>query len=458
MAEKIDLVIIGAGPAGIGATLEASRLGISTIIIDSFSQPGGQYYKLPPIEFNIESGQNIHSHPLVSGLNNRYIKILISTIVWGIFKEEDNFLLCLFGPKGTPRRIIAKQVILATGAFDRPVPFPGWTLPGVMLAGAVMSLLKNQLILPGKRVLLSGTGPLQIILASRLINAGAEVVALLDANPFPWKGLRFIRDVWGQWERLDEGWNSIHVMTKAGLSIKWGHTVKWVEGNTQVERAVIGKVDQSTKTTLEVDTVCLGYGFIPSAQLSLQAGCQHKYSYHTNSFTPVRDEWLQTSIPGLFVAGDGGGIGGKDVALIEGRLAASRVGIHLGIPIDSDKIERLYRELACQRRFAGVLNALFPFPQLLWDLVNKDTIICRCEEVTVADIQRAISEGATTLNAIKNITRAGMGRCQGRMCTGTIAHIISESLGIETKDIVYSIPRPPVIPIPVEGVLEEELN
>jgi thioredoxin reductase/bacterioferritin-associated ferredoxin len=455
MNEKIELAIIGAGPAGMGAAHEAARFNIPAIMIDAYQQAGGQYHKMPPREFNFNDDQDQKGEQLISELSHSGVRVFTDTVVWGIFPEEDRYLLCLFGPKGIPRRIHAKHVIIAPGAYDRPVPFPGWTLPGVILAGAALSLVKTQYILPGKRILLCGTGPLQWVLANRLINAGAEITGVLDANQFPWMGWRFASNVWGQWERLKEGWDSIKNMSKTGVFIQWGKSILRAEGNGKVERAVIGKPGSSKVKTLDVDTICLGYGFVPSSQLSLQAGCDHKYDIKTNSYTAVRDDWLQTTLPGIFIAGDGSGIGGKDVAILEGRLAGMGAARMMGLDVEPDEEKRLRRELINQRRFTAVLDGLFPFPRKMWDLISEDVTVCRCEEVTVGDVQQAVKEGATTLNAVKAITRAGMGRCQGRMCSGPVTHIISQASGKDVAWVGYATPRPPVFPVPVEGLLEE---
>jgi bacterioferritin-associated ferredoxin len=172
---------------------------------------------------------------------------------------------------------------------------------------------------------------------------------------------------------------------------------------------------------------------------------------------PRRDEWLQTSLPGLFVAGDAAGIGGKDVALVEGRLAAVAACAQLGQAVTESRTARLRRELLRQRRFASVLDALFPMPTALWDLATDDTILCRCEEITLADVRRAVADGATTPTAVKNLTRVGMGRCQGRMCYGAVAHAIAQETGRSLEKVAGFTPRPPVVPVPLEGLLEEPL-
>ena len=231
MPEHAGLVIIGAGPAGLAAAIEAAELGLSAILIDAYLRPGGQYFKQLPAQFKATAGRR-KKHPsdegqellsrlgsIQEGIGARTpsrdqmsrpagVHVLSETVVWGIFpsEKESDYLLCLYGPEGMARRLYAKKVIVAPGASDRPVPFPGWTLPGVMTAGAAQVLIKSQRVLPGQRVLLSGTGPLQLAVASQLINGGAEVVAILDANTFPWGGWKRAGAAWGQGQRLKEGW------------------------------------------------------------------------------------------------------------------------------------------------------------------------------------------------------------------------------------------------------------
>jgi NADPH-dependent 2,4-dienoyl-CoA reductase/sulfur reductase-like enzyme len=423
--------------------------------VDAFHQPGGQYYKQTPPLLGKTEAPDSYAAGLLAAAKGGAARLLTDTSVWGIFSEGDGYLLCLYGPPGTPRRLHARAVILAPGAYDRPVPFPGWTLPGVITAGAALTLVKHQHVLPGRRFLLSGTGPLQWVLARHLLDAGAELAAVLDANPFPWLGWRHAAVVWGQWARLREGWESWRAMQKAGVGIRWGQWVLRAEGNGRVEQAVIGPVGGSPAETVAVDTVCLGHGFTPAVQLSRLAGCEHSYHPVQRAAVPLRDEWLQTTLPGLFVTGDGTGIGGKDVARLEGTLAALGVARMLGQNVASDQIAALRRDLERQRRFAAVLDDLFPFSAHLTDLLTGDTVLCRCEEITVGEVRRAAAEGATTVSAVRMVTRAGMGRCQGRMCGASIAELLARELGQPIEMAGQVTPRPPVVPIPLDGLLDE---
>jgi NADPH-dependent 2,4-dienoyl-CoA reductase/sulfur reductase-like enzyme len=456
VTEFIELVVVGAGPAGMAAAIEAAGLGLSVALVDVFARPGGQYFKQTPPELEAVSTTQEKGQWLVEGLERAEIQVLTGTVVWGIFAEEDGYLLCLYGPPGTPRRMKAKAVILAPGAHDRPVPFPGWTLPGVMTAGAALAMVKHQKVLPGRRILLSGTGPLQLVLARHLIEAGAEIAGVLDANGFPWRGWRHARAVWGQWERLGEGWQAWRVMRRAGVGIRWGNLVFRAEGDGQLEEVTIGPLDGSRPEIVVADTLCLGHGFVPGIQLSRLAGCEHQYRPEQAAYVPVRNEWLETTLAGVFVAGDGAGIGGKDVALLEGQLAAVRATRRLGREADPDKVSNLRRDLARQRRFAAVLDDLFPLSSNLGNLLTDDTVLCRCEEVTVGDVRRAIGEGASTVSAIRMLTRAGMGRCQGRMCGAPVAELLARQLDQPVASVGQATPRPPVVPIPLQGMLEAD--
>ena len=233
------------------------------------------------------------------------------------------------------------------------------------------------------------------------------------------------------------------------------------EGDGQVERAIIGPIgggpiEDGAPETIGVDTICLGHGLTPSVQLARQAGCEHRYDSDQRAYLPVRDAWLQTTLPGLFVVGDGAGIGGKDVAQWEGRLAALAAASQLNRSVAPDRVNAVRRDLARQRRFAAVLIDLFPASAHLSDLLTDDTVLCRCEEITVGEIRRVVAEGAETLNAVRMVTRAGMGRCQGRMCGGPVTELLARELGQPVETLGQVTPRPPVVPVPLEGLLEEE--
>ncbi len=447
----VDLAIVGAGPAGMAAAELAASFGLDTCLLDVFPQPGGQYGKQLPEEYGAGEVQ-------VPPAGVRWLR---ASTVWSI---APGFSLRVAGPHGV-RHICAQQVILAPGAHDRPVPFPGWTLPGVLMAGAAQTMLKGQGILPGKRVLLDGTGPLQFALAHQLTEAGAQVVAICDSNraSLAWVGL--LGALWGQWARLGEAITYFRTIWKHHIPWLRGHTVFAAQGREAVESAVIGRIDcqgtpiPGSERTVEVDAICLGFGFLPNRQLAQVAGVRFAWDAKGEQDFPETSDRMETSSPGLYVAGDGAVVRGSQAAVLQGRLAALAAAQRAG-RIDKATGERRARPwlsaLARERRFAAALERAYPFLPRLWDLVQDDTVICRCEEVRAGEIKAAIAAGAVTADAVKRRTRAGMGRCQGRMCRQSIEHLIAASAGTHPAAHGLGRVRPPVLPIPLGELATRE--
>ena len=267
MTAQVELAVVGAGPAGIAAALTAAAAGADTILLDAQPRPGGQYFRTAPPGAAENVRSDDFSRPtrhgatevpqgcfaiattnrsLLRQLANSPIQVMTGTVVWGAFPAEDGqgWELALHGPHA-PACLTARTVILATGAYDRPIPFPGWTLPGVMTAGGVQAFLKGQRIVPGRRFLLSGTGPLQIAVAAGLIEAGAEVVAILEAARLGLRDVRHLPALWGQWGRLAEGFGYGRTLRAARVPIRLGWAVTEARGDGAVAEAVICRVDDA---------------------------------------------------------------------------------------------------------------------------------------------------------------------------------------------------------------------
>lgn len=455
MAEQVEVAIVGSGPGGLSAALAAAQTGAQVTLIEGYRHPGGQYYRPTAAEFRVRhpmrhqrEGQALWEKVSAAG-----VRFLAETIVWGAFEGR---LLALHGPQA-PARLQAEALVLATGAYDRPVAFPGWTLPGVMTAGAAQALLKQQRILAGKRILLAGTGPLQIVLAAELVRAGAKVVAVLEASRFYAKALPQAGVLWGQWERLAEGLSSRLALLRRGVPVRMGWGIVAAQGTDHVESVTIARLDREwrpirgSEQTLACDTLCLGYGFIPSNALSRLLGAKQEWRPDLGGEVPQRDGRMQTSVPGVFAVGDGAGIGGGPLAMLEGRIAgiaaAARVGRVTG---DAERtIRSLGPALQHERRFQRMYADLFTPGPGLYEWGRDDTILCRCEEVTLADVRRAISLGADSANEVKAATRCGMGDCQGRMCNQLVAHCVARDTGRSIEEVGLFRPRPPIFPVPV---------
>ncbi len=458
MADRVEVAVVGAGPAGLSAALAAARAGAQVTLIDSHRAPGGQYFKQAAAELWVgnpsrhqREGQALWQKVMEAG-----VRFLPETVVWGTFEGN---LLALHGPQA-PSFLQAQAIILATGAYDRPVAFPGWTLPGVMTAGAAQALLKQQRILPGKRILLAGTGPLQVVLAAELARAGADVVAVLEGGRLLTKSLRHLGVLWGQWRRLVEGLSSRLTLSRWRVAFRPGWGIAEAHGRDQVEAATITRLDQDwrpipgSEATLACDTLCLGYGFIPSNTLARLMGAEQEWRPDLGGEVPLRDGHMQTSVPGVYAAGDGAGIGGGPLALVEGEIAgiaaAARTGHGAG---DVEReIRRLSPALARERRFQQMYAALFTPGPGLYEWSREDTILCRCEEVTQGDVRRAVALGADSTNEVKAITRCGMGDCQGRMCGHLVAHCIARGTGRSVTEVGVFRPRPPIFPVPISAL------
>ena len=463
MGEQVEIAVVGAGPAGLNAALAAAQAGAQVALIDGNRQPGGQYFRQPSPEFGVRnlSPHQREGRELWHQVAQAGVQLICNTTVWGAFEENT---LALHNVDGY-RYLQARAIILANGAHDRPVAFPGWTLPGVMTAGAVQTLLKDQHILPGKDILLAGTGPLQLVLAAELVRAGARVVAVLEASPMAQRGWRQLGALWGQWERLGEGLNSWLTLARHGVSYHTGWGIVQADGQDQLEQVTISRLDgnwrpiSGTERKIACDTVCLGYGFIPFNALSRLLGAEQAWHPELGGEIPVRDEQMQTSIPGVYAVGDGAGIGGARLAAIEGRIAGIAAAAQNGHGAASEQaIRQLQPALARERRFQQMYASLFTPGPGLDELSRDDTILCRCEEITQAEVRQAIACGAESANEVKAVTRTGMGNCQGRLCSHLIARLIARETGRPVSDVGLYRPRPPLFPVPIPTLSQPEVS
>ena len=451
---KVDLLVIGAGPAGLSAALAARRAGAGVLVLDERLQTGGQFYKpLAPSHRAATPADRQFADGLVLEGEARAAGVAIDqdAQVWAAFSPNE--IGALVG--GQAQVIGCRQLVIAPGAYERPVPFPGWTLPGVMTTGAGQTLARAYRVAPGGRVLIAGNGPLNLQLAAELLAGGAEVVAVLESAPRP--SPRQWRQVWTAARTapnlLREGWRYLRRLRARGVPVIWGTAVLAAEGPGRLQAVQTTRLDAQgralpgTMQRFEADALCLGYGFIPSTELARMLGCEHRLAdRHLGYPATVTREDGATSLPGVFVAGDGADLGGARVALARGALAGAAAARNLGLraPESAEALGRLQQAA----RFQRALWSLYAAPPVRLAEIPDDTLLCRCEEIRFGDVREQIRAGRDTLAALKRNTRLGMGRCQGRYCAVTAARLVGELTGRPPAVEQYFAPRPPAKPVP----------
>lgn len=460
---ECDVAIVGAGPAGLAAAAEAAKHGVRAIVVDENPAAGGQYYRRRRGEAPDADARKMEEEraALLEECQSPHVTFLLETTVWG--ETPDGRLL--LERHGRTELLQYRRLIIANGAYERVVPFPGWTLPGVMTAGGAQGLAKGG-VFPGKRTLVAGSGPFLMVVATELIRSGVDVVAVLEASRqgalMRRAGLSLLDPTKGR-----EGLRYWRQLKDAGVPIRFGHAVLRAVGEDGVEAAVIGQLDDEwrpvpgTEETVAVDTICVGFGFIPSVELPRLLGCEHEYNAARGGWVPVVDDNMQTTRDGVYVAGEVAGIGGANPAMIEGRLAALAAVVSLqeeeGRPGDKAAARRM-ADLKGQRRkargFSDQLMAMFRFFPGIYDIMTDDTVVCRCEEVPLARVKGFLMDEGVGLGGVKVLSRAGMGRCQGRVCGSALAGWMARQRGEAAGEPETLNVRMPLKPVPFAAVAE----
>jgi len=462
----VDCVVVGGGPAGLATARTAARAGAEVVVVDENAQLGGQYYRQLPPTFrtpvSARAGkETVEGRGLIDEVRALGVETKLDTVAWAVF--DGRTLAVTSG--GSTERLEAKTLVLAPGAYDRPVPFPGWTLPGVLTAGGAQNLMKAYRVLPGRRVLIAGSGPLLLVVAHYLLEGGARVLAVCEAAPMRglWRyGLRMLPHL----NFVQQGYRYRQELRDAGVPLLTGHIIRQALGTTEVTRAVVAECDRTwrpvvgTERSFDIDALVVGYGFVPSVELSCLAGAEQRYRPDVDAWLPARTPELETTVPGVFVVGDGAGVAGSAVALEEGAMAGLAVAHRLGRLTEGEYVGRRARARGRLRHLAGfraVMDEIYRVGPGLYRLAGDQTTLCRCEEVTVGEARAAIAEGARELNEVKAWTRIGMGRCQGRFCGPTLAHLVAQATGRSVAESGVFTSRPPTKPVPL-GALADEMG
>ena len=459
------MLVVGGGPGGLAAASVIAERGVDVVLIDERSKLGGQFYKQPPPERAIDDtridSQYRAGRKLIARAQDAGVEIINNVTLWGAFAPDS-----LAARSDDCDWVIRpKRLVLATGAHERPVPIPGWTLPGVMTTGAAQTLLRSSQVAPGERVVLSGNGPLNMQVAAELVRAGVEVVALAEQADLRWwhnlgAGAGMLASAP---ELVAKGFSYRSTLVRARVPVMDRASIVEIRGDEQVESAVVARLDAlgdpvpGTEREFAADAVCLGYGFIPANEISRALGCDHRYDPGAGTLVVIRTPTGRTSTERVWVVGDAGGINGAYVATALGAIAGADVVADLGAtPSDQldREVSRLRRTLRRHKRFQDHLRSLYRAEPLTTQLAREPTLVCRCESVTLGELREAFTGGggATSAGAAKRLTRAGMGKCQGRYCSPSVLALATEAAGIPPGEFSGFAPQAPIRPVPIGEV------
>ena len=438
--KRTDLIVVGAGPAGIAAAVTAASHGLEVALIDESPTPGGQVLLQNQPAQKFEGRAVQRGLALLEDLQRLPVSIYTQTIAWAV----DGRRVAIAGPD-CPGEIEASALLIASGAREFVPAFPGWTLPGVMTLGGAQSIIKRHNVLPGHSMLIAGAGPLTWALAAEILEHGGNLLGVLDySRPADW--LSMLPQFSALRDRVGLGMRYLRTIAGQRVPYHWTRDRLHAHGEGRLERVSIGSRE------FEVDVLCVGFGFIPNTELHRLAGCSMVFDRSLGGWIPIVDEDLQTSQTGTYTAGECAGVGGAQKALLEGELAAYSLLNSLGQPLSSRENERrhwLRRRRQTELRFARALNRSCEAPVEFLAELEHETIICRCENVRAGEIRTAHNKGISTLDGLKNELRVGQGLCQGRTCGPILRRMLAAA--DESPPVPFHV-RPPVKPVTLSQI------
>lgn len=441
-----DVVVVGAGPAGLAAAVRAADAGADVALIDAGTGPGGQYWRRPAHpELAARTARLHHDERTWSALSDALaghelsgrVQLRVQHDVWTVGRHDGQLeVRAVDRAAPLPAEVVlrGRTLVLAPGAYDRQLPIPGWDLPGVMTAGGAQALLKGQATVPGERVVVAGTGPFLLPVAAGLAQSGVHVAGVHEAaGVAAW--LPHAGALMRQPGKLVEGGGYAAVLARHGVRYRTRSTVVRAHGGSALEAVTVARLDRrgravpGSERTVETDVLALGWGFTPQLELPLALGCATRVDADGSLVVTV-DDAQATSVDGVFVAGEACGVGGAALAVVEGELAGAAAAAHAGrttLTAGGDRTTALRRRRAGLRTFAQAMHRVYSVPAAWPERVDDDTTVCRCEEVRAGRLRAAVTaEPGADVRAAKHLTRVAMGWCQGRVCgyaaNGLVAH------------------------------------
>ncbi len=451
--DHLDLLIIGAGPAGLAAACSARACGLDVGLVDEQGTLGGQIFRnthLPYIDHILDAHDKGLATKLIEEFKASGTKYFPETTAWGMeAKLHKNEVFCR--KDGKSHTITASKVIFAVGGMERPVPFKGWTLPGVMTAGAAEVLMRSGAPLIGSKdgVVLAGNGPLLLSLAIHLLDQNIPILAWLDTGRFgnKLKSLAHMGSAFKDMPYLKKGMGMAMRILKSKLPL--------IQGVGQIEalgeNAVNSVRYEKNGTWHEIKTACLirHENIIPRNHTAISLDLKMAWDDVQRYWYPTTDIAGRTSLNDVFMAGDCAMVNGGEASIEKGALAGIAAAEDLGVIPKEDAQRRSRSYLENLNRLLKARNYLrhvfAPVPSVYH--VADDVVVCRCEGVTAKDIRQAVKEGYSTPDEVKRFTRCGMGPCQARMCGNALAEIVAQAQGVSVQSVGFHRSRQPFAPV-----------
>ena len=451
----VDLAVIGSGPAGMSAATVAADAGLSAVVLDEQQHPGGQIYRNVN---NTSTGRDqilgesyVKGRQLVNALQQSNANYIPEATVWKVSAKPDGADCVInYSVNNLAKKLTASRIIIATGALERSVPVSGWTLPGVFTAGAGQIMLK-QSDLVAENSVIAGSGPLNLLLAQQMIRAGTPPLAIVETQTREdlIKSISHIKGALKGWRYLKQGVQMLHEVNSAGVKRYTGASDLKLDGESHVEK--ISFIRNGKSQAIDCSTVFLHQGVVPNTQITRSLELEHVWDEVQNCFRPKINTWQQTSLNKVYIAGDGGGIGGAAAAQLTGKIAALHVAESvqkLSTLERDDQVQKVRKALQHELAIRPFLDVAYKVPEAILN-PDDEVIVCRCEEITAGDIRRYTKLGCKGPNQTKAFGRCGMGPCQGRYCGLTVTEILARENKMHPNEVGYYRIRPPLKPITV---------
>jgi NADPH-dependent 2,4-dienoyl-CoA reductase/sulfur reductase-like enzyme len=462
---KASAVIVGAGPGGLGAAVELAQREVEPVLLDENPRAGGQIYKEPAGNVDPSSlALPLESYRLGKSLLDEVnalrggIRHIPGASVIGVFENTE----VAYITNGPAEALRAETLLLSLGAHDRTVPFPGWTLPGVVTVGGLQSLLKHHGILPGTRIVFAGSGLLSLLVAAQMTAAGYPPVVLIEATGF-FDIFPALPGLLQKPSMLREGLRLMGILRRAGVRVLHRRAAVRALGGDRINAVEVAPVDSNWKPDfsrverIETDCLAIGFGLVPEVSLTRLAGAEFDHRPELGGWVPRYALDMETEREGVFVAGDCCGVRGAEIAQLQGRLAGISMAVRLGAgrgPEDDIEKARLSDAIAGRERAREGLERVYQIRPGIYDIVTDETLLCRCEEISWGETKEWLDRGLNSSTQVKMATRAGMGRCQGRFCGPNFPDLLRRELG-DVADLTDNLTaRPPVKPVTLESLAE----